>query len=133
MRSLSAMTVSLCVIAGMVVVIDINYYSLFRLFGVQGRHVAPIMVGVILIATSRLGRETSRDRVLAVAWSAIVAWSAWGALRRYTVGIKPDNAFDIFFDPQWSPVIGLWPALLLLAVAPFLVAYVVTTDRFGRS
>ena len=132
MRSLSAMTVSLCVIAGMVVVIDINYYSLFRLFGVQGRHVAPIMVGVILIETSRPGRETSRDRVLAVAWAAIVAWSAWGALRRYAVGIKPDNAFDMFFDPQWSPVIGLWPALLLLAVAPFVVAYVVTTDRFGR-
>lgn len=127
-RTFSAVGAGLAAIVTMVVFIDVNYYSLFRLFGVQGRHVAPIMVGVILIATSRLDRNTARDRALALGWAALVGWSAWGALRRYSVGIKPDNAFEMFTNAQWSPIIGLWPALAILMVAPFLVALVVTSE-----
>ena len=130
-RTISAIGAGMGVIAAMVVVIDVNYYALFRLFGVQGRHVAPIMVGVILIATTRLGRDVARDRLLALGWATLVGWSAWGALRRYSVGIKPDNAFEMFMNAQWSPVIGLWPAVVLLMVAPVLVALVVSSERVG--
>jgi len=132
-RTFVALAVGVAAIVGMVVVIDVNYYSLFRLFGVQGRHVAPIMVGLVLMATARLGTERVRDRVLACGWAALVGWSAWGALRRYTVGIRPDNAFEMFSHPQWSPAIGLWPALILLIAAPFFVAFVVTSEKVGRA
>lgn len=131
-RTISAIGAGMAAIAGMVVVIDVNYYSLFRLFGVQGRHVAPIMVGVILMATSRLGKNIVRDRVLAFSWAALVGWSAWGALRRYSVGIKPDNAFEMFTNAQWSPIIGFWTAVVLLMVAPFLTAFVMTSRRVVR-
>ena len=132
-RTFVALAVGVAAIVGMVVVIDVNYYSLFRLFGVQGRHVAPIMVGIVLIATTRLGKERVRDRVLACGWAALVGWSAWGALRRYTVGIRPDNAFEMFSRAQWSPAIGLWPALILLVAAPFFIAYVVTSEKVDRA
>ena len=126
-RLLLAIVMVLGIIAGMVVFIDVNYYSLFRLFGVQGRHIAPLMVGAILLATSRLVRNRTHERVFALAWAVIVGWSAWGALRRYSVGIRPDNVFDMVIDPQWQPLLGLWPSLILLMAAPVLVAMVVTS------
>lgn len=131
-RTISAVAVGLIVMSGLVVAIELNYYSLFRLFGVQGRHVAPIMVGVILIATSRLGHSVARDRVLGFGWATIMGWSAWGAIRRYSVGIKPDNAFDMFTESRWSPMIGLRPSLLLLLVVPFAVVFVVQSEQGDR-
>lgn len=132
-RTLGAIALALVTVGAMVVVIDVNYYGLFRVFGVQGRHVAPIMVGAILIATSRLSSHTPRDRVFAVSWALLVGWSSWGALRRYTVGIRPDNVFDMFSIPQWTPMLGLWPSLVLLMTAPLVVAFVVTMKRGGVS
>jgi lipoprotein signal peptidase len=132
-RTLGAIALALVTVGAMVVVIDVNYYGLFRVFGVQGRHVAPIMVGAILIATSRLSSHTPRDRVFAVSWALLVGWSSWGALRRYTVGIRPDNVFDMFSTPQWTPMLGLWPSLVLLMTAPLVVAFVVTMKRGGVS
>lgn len=131
-RALMAMLLALTSAAVMVVVIDVNYYGLFRLFGVQGRHVAPLMVGAILIAASRLDRQGTRDRVLALGWAVIMGWSAWGALRRYSVGIRSDNVIDMFGNPTWTPLLGLWPTLILVMVAPFCVAMVVTWEWGDR-
>ena len=132
-RTLGAIALAVVAVGSMVVVIDVNYYGLFRLFGVQGRHVAPIMVGAILIATSRLTCQVVRDRVFAVSWALLLGWSAWAALRRYTVGIRPDNVFDMFSTPQWTPTLGLWPSLTLLMLAPLLVAFVATMKPGGTS
>lgn len=126
-RSLLALALCTSTVAVMVVVIDVNYYGLFRLFGVQGRHVAPLLVGAILIATSRLSPRVVQDRAFAFGWALLLGWSAWGALRRYVVGIRPDNVLDMFVEPQWTPLLGLWPSLILLLAAPLLVAVVATT------
>lgn len=127
---LSSFTVGaiLAVVASMVVVIDLNYYELFRLYGVQGRHVMPVLVGVPIVAGWRMARSPSIDRSVAIVWAIVSIWSLAGALRRYAVGISPDNAFEMFLQPPWTPLLGIWPSLVLVVIASGAFAWIVPRD-----
>jgi len=116
------------VVAVMVVVIDLNYYELFRLYGVQGRHVMPVLVGLPIVAGWNLARSRRRDLVVASGWAVVMVWAFSGALRRYTVGIEPDNALDIFSSPEWTPLIGVIPSLASIVVASGAFAYFALRD-----
>jgi hypothetical protein len=112
----------------MVVVIDLNYYELFRLYGVQGRHVMPILVGLPIVAGLDLAKSRRRDLVVVSGWALVMVWAFSGALRRYTVGIEPDNAFDVLFSPEWTPIIGVLPSLVSIVVASGAFAYFALRD-----
>jgi hypothetical protein len=112
----------------MVVVIDLNYYELFRLYGVQGRHVMPVLLGLPLAAGWRLSKSRRRDVVVASLWAVVMVWAFSGALRRYAVGIEPDNAFDTIFSPEWAPIIGVLPSLALIVIASSAFAYFALRD-----
>lgn len=124
---LAASAIGGAVIA-MVVVIDLNYYELFRLYGVQGRHVMPVLLGLPLVAGWRLGKSRRRDVAVASLWALVMVWAFSGALRRYAVGIEPDNAFDTIFSPEWTPIIGVLPSLFLIVIASSAFAYFALRD-----
>lgn len=117
-----------CAVVAMVVVIDLNYYELFRLYGVQGRHVMPVLLGLPLVAGWRLSKSRRRDVAVASLWALVMVWAFSGALRRYAVGIEPDNAFDTIFSPEWTPVIGVLPSLSLIVIASSAFAYFALRD-----
>jgi len=116
------------IVSLMVVVIDLNYYELFRLYGVQGRHVMPILVGLPIVAGWNLIKSKRRDTVVASIWVVVMVWAFAGALRRYTVGIEPDKAFDVLFSPEWTPIIGVLPSLASIVVASSAFAYFTLRD-----
>lgn len=123
-----AVTAIAVTISVMTVVIDLNYYDLFRLYGVQGRHVMPILIGLPIVAGWNLPKSWRRDGVVVVGWAIVMVWAFAGALRRYAVGIEPDNAFDILFSPEWSPIIGVVPSLVSIVVACSAFAYFALRD-----
>lgn len=123
-----AVTAISVTISVMTVVIDLNYYELFRLYGVQGRHVMPILVGLPIVAGWNLAKSRRRDGLVIGGWATVMVWAFAGALRRYAVGIEPDNAFDILFSPEWSPIIGVIPSLVSIVVASSAFAYFALRD-----
>lgn len=125
--SLSVILLGL-VVAAMVVVIDLNYYDLFRLYGVQGRHVMPVLIGIPIVAGWRLPPSRRRDTGVISLWVIVMVWAFAGALRRYAVGIENDNAFDVLFSPEWTPIIGVWPSLVSIVVASSGFAYFALRD-----
>jgi hypothetical protein len=52
---------------------------------------------------------------------------AGAALRRYSVGVRDANVFDMFRSPVWTPPLGIVATLLLMAVACSFVAVVALT------
>jgi len=127
-RMIGAVVAVSGVVAGMVEAIDLNYYELFRLYGVQGRHVMPVLLGLPLLAGWNLQRSRRRDVTVVSLWALVMVWAFAGALRRYTVGIEPDNAFDTLFSPEWTPIIGVVPSLSLIVVACGSFAYFALRD-----
>lgn len=57
-----------------------------------------------------------------------MVWAFAGALRRYTVGIEPDNAFDTVLSPEWTPIIGVVPGLASIVLASGTFAYLALRD-----
>lgn len=116
------------VLASMVVFIDLNYYELFRLYGVQGRHVMPVLVGLPVVAGWNMAKSRRRDLTVVSGWTVVMVWAFAGALRRYTVGIEPDNAFDTVLSPEWTPIIGVVPGLASIVLASGTFAYLALRD-----
>ncbi|TSA54167.1 MAG: DUF2142 domain-containing protein [Actinobacteria bacterium] len=108
----------------LVIAQDLNYYSLLRNFGSQGRHIAPLLVGIPMLAASAMKWTRKWEIACAGVWATVMIWAGLGALRRYTVGIKGNNAFDMFGERAWNPVLGLWPTIAVLVVTT--IAVVVT-------
>ena len=119
-----ALALSLLLIAGVCVsiAIDINFYAMFGWFGAQGRHIAPILVGVPLLAVSQNSFGKRFQIATVTGWSIVMLWAGLGALRRYTVGINGNNGFSMFTERTWNPAIGFWPAVILLVVSTLFVA-----------
>ncbi len=88
----------------------------------------PILVGLPIVAGWNLAKSRRRDGVVVGGWSMVMVWAFAGALRRYAVGIEPDNAFDILFSPEWSPIIGVIPSLVSIVVASSAFAYFALRD-----
>ena len=121
-RFIALATVASAIALG--VLIDFQMYSFVRGFGLQGRHIVPLLVGVPIILFARVDWRTNRDRWVASVWAILMIWCGAAALRRYSVGIKPGNQFELFTNPLWTPKIGILPSLVLLAVAASAVASV---------
>ena len=105
--------------------IDLQYYSMLRGFGLQGRHIMPLLVGVPILIFWRSEWRGKSEYWIAGTWSMILVWCGASALRRYSTGIKPLNAFEMFHHPIWTPLFGIWGSLILLVATSALVGFVV--------
>ncbi len=123
MLAISAVTVLV------VIILDVNLYSMLRVFGAQGRHIVPLLVGVPIIAAASISWNRKWEIVTASAWGIIMVWSGLGALRRYTVGINGDNALDMLRDRAWNPILGFWPTVMLLGISTIAVVCLVPYSR----
>ena len=98
------------------VALNANYQDLLGSFGAQGRHLAPLLVGVPLAAalTYRIGR---RDSLLVGVTIVVHAWCVLVALRRYSLGAGGDDVLGFLREPVWSPPLGMTLTLVVVAVA----------------
>jgi hypothetical protein len=101
--------------------IDLNIYSLLGVFGAQGRHIVPLLVGLPMIAATSIVWKRNWEVVTVGIWGLVMFWAGMGALRRYTVGINGDNAMDMFTDRAWNPVLGFWPTVMMLILSTLAV------------
>jgi hypothetical protein len=104
-----------------VIILDVNYYSLLRNFGSQGRHIVPLLVGLPMIAATSIVWKRNWEVVTVGIWGLVMVWAGLGALRRYTVGINGNNAMDMFTDRAWNPVLGFWPTVMMLILSTLAV------------
>jgi len=105
--------------------IDLQYYSMLRGFGLQGRHIMPLLVGVPILIFWRCEWRGNREVWIAGTWTVIMFWCGASALRRYSTGIKPFNTFEMLKHPMWIPLLGIWGTLVLLVATSALVGVVV--------
>ena len=105
----------------LVVAQDLNYYSLLRNFGSQGRHIVPLLVGLPIIAASSFAWKREWAVAAASVWGLVMVWAGLGALRRYTVGINGDNAMDMFTERAWNTGLGFWPTVVMLVLSTLAV------------
>ena len=103
------------------IMIDINIYSMLGVFGAQGRHIVPLLVGLPMIAATSFAWKRNWEVVTVCIWGLVMVWGGLGALRRYTVGINGDNAMDMFTDRAWNPVLGFWPTVMMLILSTLAV------------
>jgi hypothetical protein len=106
------------------ILVDIQMYSFVRGFGLQGRHIVPLLVGVPIVLFARVDWRASGEYWVASVWTILMIWCGATALRRYSVGIRPGNQLEMFTHPVWTPKIGILHSLVLLAVASSVVALV---------
>jgi len=114
--------IALCfLVVFVVIILDVNYYSMLRSFGAQGRHIVPLLVGLPIIAASSFTWKRNWEVAAVGLWGLVMVWAGLGALRRYTVGISGDNAMDMFTDRAWNPVLGFWPTVMMLILSTLAV------------
>ena len=112
----------LCLVTTVVVIVlDVNYYSMLRSFGAQGRHIVPLLVGLPIIAAGSFTWKRNWEVAAVGLWAIVMIWAGLGALRRYTVGINGDNAMDMFTERAWNPVLGFWPTVMMLILSTLAV------------
>ena len=114
--------IALCLVTILVVIIlDVNYYSMLRSFGAQGRHIVPLLVGLPILAAGSFTWKRIWEVAAVGLWGLVMVWAGLGALRRYTVGINGDNAMDMFTDRAWNPILGFWPTVMMLVLSTMAV------------
>ena len=128
-RARVTMTALCLLIVLIVIVLDVNYYSMLRSFGAQGRHIVPLLVGLPIIATTSFAWKRKWELATASIWGLVMVWAGLGALRRYTVGINGDNAMDMFANRVWNPVLGFWPTVMMLILSTLAVVCVFPYSR----
>jgi hypothetical protein len=111
------------------IAIDLNFYAMFGWFGAQGRHIAPILVGVPLLIAIQSSFGNRLQIAIVTGWTVTMVWAGLGALRRYTVGINGSHAFSMLANRTWNPASGFWISVLLLVAASVLVATTVLSSR----
>jgi hypothetical protein len=98
------------------VALNSNYQDLLGSFGAQGRHLAPLLVGVPLAAA--LSRRVGRyDSVLTGVVLVLHAWCVLVALRRYSLAAGGDDLLGFVRKPMWSPLLGMGLTLVVVAAA----------------
>ena len=98
------------------VALNANYQDLLGSFGAQGRHLAPLLVGIPL-AAALSHRVGGRDSWLMSVALVLHAWCVLVALRRYSMGAGGDNLLGFVREPMWSPPLGMGLTLVVVAVA----------------
>jgi hypothetical protein len=126
--ALALVLLSMTVICACIAV-DMNFYAMFGWFGAQGRHIAPILVGVPLLVSTQSNFSTRLQTAIVTGWSVVMVWAGLGALRRYTVGVNGNNTFSMFTERAWNPSIGFWVSIILLVITTVLVAKTVISSR----
>jgi len=111
------------------IAVDMNFYAMFGWFGAQGRHMAPLLAGLPLLAVTQSNFGNRIQIALLTGWSVVMVWAGFGALRRYTVGVTGNNAFSMFTERTWNPSIGFWTSALLLIAATGMIATTVLSSR----
>jgi hypothetical protein len=56
-------------------------------------------------------------RLIVCGWTVAVFVTALNVLRRYSVGIKPQNFFEMLSNPVWQPPLGVLGTMIALAAA----------------
>jgi hypothetical protein len=128
--ALALVLLSMTVICACIAV-DMNFYAIFGWFGAQGRHIAPILVGVPLLVATQSNFGTRLQMGVVTGWSVAMVWAGLGALRRYTVGVNGNNARSMFTERAWNPSIGFWVSIILLVATTVLVAKTVISSRLA--
>ena len=121
-RKWLALSLLLMAVIFISIAIDMNFYAMFGWFGAQGRHIAPVLVGLPLIMFSQFALGNRIRFAVIIGWSVVMVWAALGALRRYTVGVNGNNTFLMFSERVWNPSIGFWGSVVLLVSFTALVA-----------
>ena len=86
-------------------------------YGVQGRHLTPLIAGIPIVGGALWMPSTSTKKLFLLIWSLCFFLSGLVALRRYSVGVKQFNFFEMFFRPVWQPPLGIAGSLIALATA----------------
>jgi hypothetical protein len=86
-------------------------------FGVQGRHLTPLIVGIPILGGLNWSPSVSTKKLFLVTWSGCIFVSGLIALRRYSVGVKQFNFFEMFSKPVWTPPLGIAGSIFALAIA----------------
>lgn len=105
--------------------IDLQFYSMLGGFGLQGRHLMPLLVGFPILLFWRSEWRGKSEYWISGTWSVLIFWCGASALRRYSTGIKPFNTFEMFQNPIWTPLFGIWGSLSILVATSALVGFVV--------
>ena len=131
-RKTFALTLLSCVVVGISLAVDMNFYAMFGWFGAQGRHIAPVLGGLPLIVFSQFAFGNRLRFAVIIGWSVVMVWAGLGALRRYTVGVNGNNTFLMFSERVWNPSIGFGVAVTLLIVASCAVAAIAIDSERAR-
>jgi hypothetical protein len=131
-RNWLALILLLMTVIFMSIAIDMNFYAMFGWFGAQGRHIAPVLVGLPLIVFSQFALGNRIRFAVIIGWSVVMVWAGLGALRRYTVGVNGNNTFSMFSERVWNPSIGFGAAVTLLIVASCAVAAIAIDSERAR-
>ena len=86
-------------------------------FGVQGRHLTPLIVGIPILGGLIWSPTLTTRKLFLATWSGCVFISGLVALRRYSVGVKQSNFFEMFSKPVWTPPLGIASSIFALAIA----------------
>ena len=101
----------------LMIFINRNTQNLLRTYGVQGRYLTPLIAGIpIIIGAVWVPRKKSA-KIIIFGWAVAIFATAINVIRRYSVGIKPNNFFEMFSNPIWQPPLGVLGTMLALAVA----------------
>lgn len=114
-----------------VIAIDLNYYRILRGYGVQGRHLTPLLVGIPLLAARRSRFTDTQRYIIGAIWVITHVLAGYTALRRYSVGIVGDEVLEVFYFPQWQPALGIFGTLIALTL--LLLAITAVTFRTTRA
>ena len=111
------------------IAIDINTYAILGWLAAQGRHIAPILVGVPLLAAAKATFGNRMQIAMVTGWSVTMVLAGLGALRRYTIGIGGSHTLTMLINRTWNPTGGFWVSVFFLVAATALVAATVLSSR----
>ena len=86
-------------------------------FGVQGRHLTPLIVGIPIVGGLLWVPSASIKKLFLTTWSISIFLSGLVALRRYSVGVKQFNFFEMLSNAIWEPPLGIAGSLFALVLA----------------
>ncbi len=132
--------VAICAAAGVGVTVAASVLQLRHGYGIQGRHVLPVLVAAPLWSAEVVRRHRERlgprDRALLVVGAGALfaggqALAFWVDARRAAVGTGGPWLF--VGSAQWSPPGGWWPWIAVAAVGCALVLAAALAQRSSRS
>ncbi len=104
-------------IPALMIFVNRNTQNLGRLYGVQGRYLTPLIAGIPIVIGTMWAPQRKGLKIVISCWSIAIFMTAINVIRRYSVGIKPQNFFEMFSNPVWQPPLGVLGTMLALAAA----------------